>query len=456
MDNSLGYSKKGWTDGEIGVAWIQDFDKRTKDKADGRDRLLIVDGHNSHYTRGFLQYARAHRIHVICYPAHATHVYQGLDVVVFAVLKRHWSEERDKWERTKGEGVTKSNFLSIYGQAHLRALTPDLIRTAFRKTGISPFNRGVITNEMMAPSKETSCEGQLPIAPSTPVRIVADLLGKLSTKHDNHGDDGDNTEAAATRIRQPATMQSELESLIEKLQETSLSGLVSSVPLTSETQLEHNTTHLISPVKKKSPFSIEPKTSNEILLLALLRETEATNVTLKRHVLELQATNILNERYCKVLRGQLANQEAKKRKGKEKGKLMGDGLPRFLSGDEFYEKVVEFEYEQKKRVADKKTRKEEREKRAEGLAVWKRLEDERKTENKNRRAQYHTALEKWNEAKLRAKAEGRKFSEAKPVLGKLRGPIPRPALNVACEEDAASSSGESFDLDGISDASDED
>ncbi|KAG1793164.1 uncharacterized protein HD556DRAFT_1443916 [Suillus plorans] len=96
------------------------------------------------------------------------------------------------------------------------------------------------------------------------------------------------------------------------------------------------------------------------------------------------------------------------------------------------------------------------EKRAEGLAVWKRLEDERKTENKDRRAQYHTALEKWNKDKLRAKAEGRKFSEAKPVLGKLRGPIPRQALNVACEEDAASSGGESFDLDGISDASDED
>ncbi|KAG1777595.1 hypothetical protein EV702DRAFT_1197210 [Suillus placidus] len=272
------------------------------------------------------------------------------------------------------------------------------------------------------------------------MRIVADLLGKLSTKHDNHRDDGDNTEAVATRIRQPVTtMQSELESLIEKLQETSLSGLVSSVPLTSETQLEHNTTHLISPVKKKSLFSIKPKTLNEILLLALLRETEATNVMLKHCVLELQATNILNERYCK-----------------EKGKLMGNGLPRFLSGNEFYEKVVEFEYEQKKCITEKKMRKEEDEKRAEGLAVWKCLEDERKTENKDQRAQYHTALEKWNEAKLRAKAEGRKFSEAKPVLGKLRGPIPRPALNVACEEDAASSSRESFDLDGISDASDED
>ncbi|KAH7917887.1 DDE-domain-containing protein, partial [Leucogyrophana mollusca] len=167
---NIGYSKKGWTDGEIGIEWIKDFDKRTKAKADGCDRLLVVDGHNSHYTRGFLQYARAHRIHVICYPAHATHVYQGLDVVVFAGLKQYWSDERDKWEREKGDGITKSNFLTIYGRAHLRALKPGIIRTAFRKTGVWPFNRDVVTDEMMAPSKETSCEGHLPIRPSTPVR----------------------------------------------------------------------------------------------------------------------------------------------------------------------------------------------------------------------------------------------------------------------------------------------
>jgi hypothetical protein len=29
----IGYSAKGWTDGEIGLFWIKDFDKRTKDKA---------------------------------------------------------------------------------------------------------------------------------------------------------------------------------------------------------------------------------------------------------------------------------------------------------------------------------------------------------------------------------------------------------------------------------------
>ena len=50
----LGYSKKGWTDGEIGLAWIKDFDARTKEKANGESRLLLVDGHNSHYTADLL------------------------------------------------------------------------------------------------------------------------------------------------------------------------------------------------------------------------------------------------------------------------------------------------------------------------------------------------------------------------------------------------------------------
>ncbi|KAG1795027.1 uncharacterized protein HD556DRAFT_1217952, partial [Suillus plorans] len=104
-----------------------------------------------------------------------------------------------------------------------------------------------------------------------------------------------------------------------------------------------------SPIKKLcTPVaSIVPKTANEILLLAALRETEAANAALKQRVITLQASNILNEMYCSKLRSQLANQESKKHGGKDSGKILGDGLPRLLSGDEFYEQVVEFEAAQK-------------------------------------------------------------------------------------------------------------
>jgi hypothetical protein len=53
----LGYSKKGWTDGEIGVEWIKESDQKTAAKADGEYHLPLVDGHVSHYTCGFLEYA---------------------------------------------------------------------------------------------------------------------------------------------------------------------------------------------------------------------------------------------------------------------------------------------------------------------------------------------------------------------------------------------------------------
>ncbi|KZP14784.1 DDE-domain-containing protein, partial [Athelia psychrophila] len=167
---SVGHSMKGWTDGEIGAIWIQHFDKQTRAKANGHMRLLIVDGHNSHYTHDFLRYAREHNIMVLCYPAHTTHVYQGLDVVVFSVLKRYWSEERDRWEREHGGTVNKKNFLAVYGAAHIRALTPDIIKSAFEKTGVCPFAPGRIKSSALAPSLETSTQATLPVVLSTPIR----------------------------------------------------------------------------------------------------------------------------------------------------------------------------------------------------------------------------------------------------------------------------------------------
>ncbi|EIW58642.1 DDE-domain-containing protein, partial [Trametes versicolor FP-101664 SS1] len=169
LNASLGYSKKGYVNGEISAEWIKQFDKHTKEKAAGRRRLLLVDGHNSHYTFEFLDYARKNRIHVLCYPSHSTHVYQGLDVVIFSVLKQHWKRARDTLER-RGEKVTKATFLSVYGGVHVAALTPANIKAAFRKTGVEPFNPDVITADLMAPSLETSSQGHLPFMQTSPVR----------------------------------------------------------------------------------------------------------------------------------------------------------------------------------------------------------------------------------------------------------------------------------------------
>ncbi|KIK82069.1 hypothetical protein PAXRUDRAFT_154609, partial [Paxillus rubicundulus Ve08.2h10] len=77
-------------------------------------------------------------------PAHTTHVYQGLDVVIFGPLKHYWTQECDQIESSRKQSITKSNFASVYAQAHLQALTPDNICTTFQKTGAWPFNPDVV------------------------------------------------------------------------------------------------------------------------------------------------------------------------------------------------------------------------------------------------------------------------------------------------------------------------
>ncbi|KIK99437.1 hypothetical protein PAXRUDRAFT_132070, partial [Paxillus rubicundulus Ve08.2h10] len=172
----IAHSSKGWTDGVIGHLWIEDFDKKTAEKANGWARLLLVDSHNSHYTKDFLEYAHKRNIHVLCYPSHATHVYQGLNIVIFSPLKHSWTAKRDEYEALTHQKVTKSNFILVYSKTHRKALTPENICATFHKTGVWPFNPNAITAEMMAPSLETSSSGHLPLPQPSPVQAVMGVI----------------------------------------------------------------------------------------------------------------------------------------------------------------------------------------------------------------------------------------------------------------------------------------
>lgn len=144
----IGYSQKGYIDGEICLEWITHFDKYTKDKAAGRPRVLVVDGHQSRFTAALLQYCRMNNIILLCYASHVTHIYQGLDVVCFGPLKKYYSEERAKFEKETGREVTKGDFIQLYAKAHVRALTPENIKAAFRKTGVWPYNPDAISPDV--------------------------------------------------------------------------------------------------------------------------------------------------------------------------------------------------------------------------------------------------------------------------------------------------------------------
>ena len=177
-------SENGWTDGKLALDWLKkDFDPQMKDKAAGKTRVLIMDGHSSHYTADLLEYCIANGIEVLGYPHHCTHALQGLDVVCFARMKDIWKEEINNFEGLHLRGVDKEDFCEVFGKAYLHAFTPETIKAAFAATGIHPFNPEIITPAQMQPSQPTSTKAGFPLPQASPVRAVMAAFGGYAFTH---------------------------------------------------------------------------------------------------------------------------------------------------------------------------------------------------------------------------------------------------------------------------------
>ncbi|KIK74609.1 hypothetical protein PAXRUDRAFT_19703 [Paxillus rubicundulus Ve08.2h10] len=202
----------------------------------------------------------------------------------------------------------------------------------------------------MAPSKETSCEGSLPTAPPTPVRLLARICdlsvneGTYLSPIDESADELDRktTPPAPTLVAQES-LQKCISKVIEKLSVTQLAGLIADKPLSSSLMMPSAIVDTVDTLTiSPGILVIKLKTKNETLLMGALWEAEECCQSYKQCIITLQAQAVLNEAYCNKLHFQLAFQEEKKSNPGTSGKLVIDGLPRLLSGDKFYERVVEF------------------------------------------------------------------------------------------------------------------
>jgi DDE superfamily endonuclease len=184
--SSIGHSPNGWTDGELALQWmIKDFDVQTREKAAGQTRVLLLDGHSSHYTPELLEFARDHNIMILGYPPHCTHALQGLDVVCFAKMKGAWKTVIREFEDLHLTKVTKGDFTGLFGKAYLAAFTKDTIEAAFRATGVYPFDRTVIKLKQMKPSETTSVKGPFAITQTSPVcAIISSFIMHAPTSSD--------------------------------------------------------------------------------------------------------------------------------------------------------------------------------------------------------------------------------------------------------------------------------
>jgi hypothetical protein len=136
-------TKSGWSNNELGVAWLRDvFDRQTRSKAMHQWRLLVTDGHASHCSIEFIEYCHQHRILLAIFPPHATHTLQPLDVVMFKPFSTAYTQELINYQQNSQGlmSMAKSDFFPLFWQAWVSSFTESLILKAFAATGLSPPN----------------------------------------------------------------------------------------------------------------------------------------------------------------------------------------------------------------------------------------------------------------------------------------------------------------------------
>ena len=223
-----------------------------------------------------------------------------------------------------------------------------------------------------------------------------------------------------------------LKKAVSALKKTNIAYLATHTPVTSSDTMPKTATRTTAqlytvPNTTAATLTIEPKTQNEVYLLAALREAENWNACNEVYQYELQASNILNEAYTERLRKALETKEEKRSK-RRTTKLVGDGLPRVLTGDKFYELAVEKGKEIREVARQKEARKDGRSMYKTVMEEWKVADQKRKEERDMIKADRDKTIAAWEKRKAAATKKGRKFTESKPKSAQLPKAIPKPKL----------------------------
>ena len=119
-----------------------------------RPVLILMDGHGSHMSIDVIERARADNVHLLCLPAHTTHILQLLDVGVFKSFKANFSKACTKYiADNPGRVVTTDKLASLVAAAWPLSYTPVNIMAGFKKSGVFPINPSEVTDRQTMPSK---------------------------------------------------------------------------------------------------------------------------------------------------------------------------------------------------------------------------------------------------------------------------------------------------------------
>ena len=161
-DYYLSVSDSGYSNDLLCMKWLSHFDRYSARRQIGAYRLLLLDGYGSHCTREFIEYCDSTKIIPFCLPPHSSHLLQPLDVVVFQPYKHYHSEAIEATTRTGCADFDKVEFLTAIHSIRQQTFKPSTICSAFRATGLVPYNPSVVLARLRESQASTSPLSTLP------------------------------------------------------------------------------------------------------------------------------------------------------------------------------------------------------------------------------------------------------------------------------------------------------
>ena len=113
----------------------------------------MLDGHKSHVSIGLVEWAKERDIILFILPAHTSHILQPLDVAIYGPLQKIYNNLCHKFTRSSTGCIDRYNVCGIASKAYCKAFAPENLHSAFRRTGIFPFNSAVIRLEAVLPAE---------------------------------------------------------------------------------------------------------------------------------------------------------------------------------------------------------------------------------------------------------------------------------------------------------------
>lgn len=169
---SLSTSDSGYSNDRLAIDWLKHFEKHSARGQVGLYRLLIMDGYGSHLTYEFWSLAKEHNIILFRLPPYSTHLTQPLDVGCFQPFKHYHTQAIDRVVRLGDVEFGKLQFLAEFQAMRNKTFTEATIRSAWKNTGLIPFNPEMVLSKVRAYQELQSTRPNTPPPQPVPDSIL--------------------------------------------------------------------------------------------------------------------------------------------------------------------------------------------------------------------------------------------------------------------------------------------